>query len=131
VLLFSGTQLANYNTAHSGQNVRVFIVEDDDTACAIKTNHDVWKNLVMAVDAANQVQTAGNDTTSSTGEKLWRFAQAIQKFLSAMGSLIKTNDELVGNAVQDSIAGEYHEGFNWIVKGDNNRTNGWITLVMK
>ena len=34
-------------------------------------------------------------------------------------------------AVKDSIAGEYHAGYNWIVKGPQNVTNGWIRLEMK
>jgi len=62
---------------------------------------------------------------------LWKFAQAFQKLLSALASIINTNDELVGDAVQDSVAGEYHAGFNWIVKGENNGTNGWVRLEMQ
>ena len=131
VLLFSGTQVANYNTQHPGQNVRVFVVEDDDTACQIKTSNDAWQKAIEAADAANQMYTAGKDTTSSLGQKLWTFAKAFQKFLSAVASIIDTNDELVGTAVQDVITGEYHAGFNWIVKGEDNVTNGWIKLEMK
>jgi len=131
VLLFSGTQVANYNTQHPGQNVRVFVVEDDDTACQIKTSNDAWQKAIEAADAANQMYTAGKDTTSSLGQKLWTFAKAFQKFLSAVASIIDTNDELVGTAVQDVITGEYHAGFDWIVKGEDNVTNGWIKLEMK
>src|SRR3989449_668474 len=104
---------------------------DDDTACQIKTDNDVFKRLEEAVDGANRALTAGKDTTSSTAGKIWKFAQALQKLFTAIASLINTNDELVGNAVQDSIVGEYHPGFNWIVKGEQNATTGWITLEMK
>jgi len=131
VLLFSKTQLDDYHAAHPGQDARVFVVEDDDTACQIKTDKNLFKQLEEAVDAANQALTAGKDTTASTAGKLWKFAKALQKLLTAVGSLINSNDELVGNAVQDSIAAEYHEGFNWIVKGENNITNGWIKLDMR
>ncbi|HZI21463.1 MAG TPA: hypothetical protein VFD76_03075 [Gemmatimonadales bacterium] len=131
VMLFSRTQLDAYNAAHPGQNVRVFVVEDDDTACQIKTSSDLWKKAVDAVDAANQVRTAGKDTTSSAGQKTWKFAQAFQKLLNALASLINTNDELVGNAVDDAVVGASYPGYNWIVKGENNATNGWITLGMK
>jgi len=62
---------------------------------------------------------------------LWKFAKALQKLLSALPSLINTNDELVGDAVQDNVVAEYHPGFNWIVKGENNVTNGWVQLEMK
>ena len=131
VLLFSRTQLNNYHAAHPGQELRVFAVEDDDTACQIKTDNDVFKRLQEAVDGANRALTAGKDTTSSTAGKIWKFAQALQQLFTAIASLINTNDELVGNAVQDSVVGEYHPGFNWIVKGEENATNGWITLEMK
>src|SRR6266704_3036910 len=131
VMLYSKTQLDNYHTTHPGQDVRVFVVEDDDTACEIKTTNDFWQNVVNAVDGANQALTAGKDTTSSTADKTWKFAKAIQKLLTALASLINTNDELVGNAVHDSIAGEYHDGYNWVVKGEKDVTNGWIKLEMR
>jgi len=131
VMVFSKSQMDAYNAAHPGQNVRVYVVEDDDTACQIKTSSDAWKRALDAVDAANKARTAGKDTTANTGEKLWKFAQAFQKLLSALASIFNTNDELVGDVVQDSVAGEYHAGFNWIVKGENNVTNGWIRLEMK
>ena len=131
VMLYSKTQLDNYHAAHPAQDVRVFVVEDDDTACEIKTTNDFWQNVVNAVDGANQALTAGKDTTSSTADKTWKFAKAIQKLLAALASLINTNDELPGNAVQDNIAGEYHDGYNWVVKGEKNVTNGWIKLEMR
>ena len=131
VMLFSNSQLDAFHAAHPGQNVRVFVIEDDDTACQIKTSTDLWKKALEAVDAANQVRTAGKDTTSSTGQKAWKFAQAFQKLLSALASLINTNDELVGNAVEDAVVGATYPGYNWIVKGENNATNGWINLEMK
>ena len=131
VLLFSKTQLDDYHAAHPGQEARVFVVEDDDTACQIKTDNNLFQQLEEAVDAANQALTAGKDTTASTAGRIWKFAKALQKLLTAVGSLINSNDELVGNAVEDSIAAEYHDGFNWIVKGDNNVTNGWMKLEMR
>ncbi len=131
VLLFSKEQLDQYNAAHQGQSMRVFVVEDDDTACEIKTGKDEFKLLATAVDGANEAQTAGKDTTSSTATKIWKYARAIYTLFQAAASLIMTNDELVGNAVQDVIVGEFHAGFNWIVKGTNNVTNGWINLEMK
>src|SRR6266705_973125 len=128
VLLFSKTQLDSYNTVHPGQNVRVFLVEDDDTACQIKTSNGAMQNTLTSVDAGNQALTAGKDTTGSTLQRLWKFARAFLKLIEEAASLIDTSDEIVGNAVQDSIAVEFHEGFNWIVKGEGNVTNGWVKL---
>ena len=131
VMLFSKYQLDNYAAQHPGQNPRVFVVEDDDEACVIKANKDLFKQLTDVVDAANQTLTAGKDTTTSAGTKLWKYAKALLKLFTSLASLFNSNDELVGNAVQDGIAQEYHPGFNWIVKGDQNVTNGWIELEMK
>src|SRR3989442_3631123 len=131
VMLFSKYQLDNYAAQHPGQNPRVFVVEDDDEACVIKANKDLFKQLTDVVDAANQTLTAGKETTTSAGTKHWKDAKALLKLVPLLGPPFNSNDELVGNAVQDGIAQEYHPGFNWIVKGDQNVTNGWIELEMK
>lgn len=131
VMLFSQAQLDAYKTAHPGQNVRVYVVEDDDTACEIKADPYRIQKAIAVVDSAYRTMTNGKDTTTSTVTRLWKFAKALQKLWSAVASLINTNDELVGNAVQDSVVGEYHTGFNWIVKGEDNVTNGWIKLVLR
>src|SRR5437870_6081612 len=130
VMLFSKTQLDAYNAAHAGQNVRVFVVEDDDTACQIKANRNLLNDAIKAVDGAYKAITAGNDSSSSA-QRTFKRASAFQKLWAALASLIITNDELVGNAVEDVVVGISYPGYNWIVKGQNNATNGWITLGMK
>jgi hypothetical protein len=130
VLLLSQAQLDAYNAAHLGQNVRVFVVEDDDTACEIKANRDILGGLLKAVDAAYKDLTAGNQN-SNTAMKLFKQANAFQKLWSAVASFFNTNDELVGDAVEDAVVGAAYSGYNWIVKGENNVTNGWIALEMK
>jgi len=130
VMLFSKVQLDAYNAAHPGQNIRVFVVEDDDTACQIKADRNLLNDAIKAVDGAYRAITAGNDS-SSWALKTFKRASAFQKLWTALASLINTNDELVGNAVEDVVVGISHPGYNWIVKGQNNATNGWITLGMK
>jgi len=130
VMLFSKVQLDAYNAAHPGQNIRVFVVEDDDTACEIKANRDIVGNLFKAVDGAYKALTAGNDS-SNTVAKLFKRANAIQKLWAAVASFINTNDELVGTAVEDAVVGISYPGYNWIVKGENNATNGWLNLAMQ
>jgi hypothetical protein len=129
VMLFSEEQLANYHVQHPGQNVRVYAVEDDDTACEIKTNGAQFGDALAALDSLFKGRTAGKDTLIPGG-KQYRSATAFSSFLSTLASLVKTNDELVGNAVADSVALEFHPGANWIVKGPGNVTNGWIKLEM-
>ena len=129
VLLFSKQQLDQYNAAHPGQNVRVFVVEDDDTPCVIKTDPDRFQRLVAVVDSAYKLMTTGNDS-STTGNRIYKFAKAAYNVWQALASFFKSNDELVGNAVEDVIVGQFYPGFNWFVKGENNITNGWINLVL-
>jgi hypothetical protein len=129
VLLFSRQQLDQYNAAHPGQNVRVFVVEDDDTACQIKTDPDRFQRLIATVDSAYRDLTAGNDSSTAV-QQLWGYAKVAKDVWDALASFFKSNDELVGNAVQDVIVGQFYPGFNWFMKGDNTITNGWINLEM-
>ena len=130
VLLFSQTQLDEYNAAHPGQNLRVFVVEDDDTACQIKTDPERFQKLIFRVDSMYNRLTTGNDS-STTIKKYYGYAKAGYRVWQALASWIRSNDELVGNAVEDRIVGSFYPGYNWFVKGDNNITNGWISLVMQ
>ena len=130
VLLMTQTQLNNYKTAHPNQNLRVFLVEDDDTSCQIKVDPARFSNLVKAVEAAYPKLTGGRDSTSGI-QKIFKKANAIQRIIKALASVIKTNDELIGNAVESAVVGETYPNANWVIKGDGNKTNGWIRLVMK
>jgi hypothetical protein len=128
VLLFSKQQLDAYNAAHPAQNVRVFVVEDDDTACQIKTDPDRFQKLIQAVDSAYGRLTTGNDSTLDIGT-VFKYAKAAYNVWQALAHFLRSNDELVGNAVEDQIVGSFYPGYNWFVKGENNITNGWINLV--
>ena len=130
MLLMTQAQLNNYKTAHPNQNLRVFLVEDDDTSCQIKVDPTRFSRLVKAVEAAYPLLTGGRDSTG-TIQRVWKRANAIQQLLKALASLIKTDDELIGNAVESSVVGEFYSNANWVVKGEGNKTNGWIRLIMK
>jgi hypothetical protein len=130
VLLFSQAQLDQYNTAHPSKNIRVFFIEDDDAACDIRTDRDRLQELFRAVDGAYRDITAGNDSSASGG-RLYKRATALHRILVALASWIKSNDDPIGNAVEDDVVGSVVAGFNWVVKGDNNVTNGWVNLEMR
>src|SRR5205814_6178353 len=78
VLLFSKVQLDAYNAAHPGQNIRVFVIEDDDTACEIKADRNLLNDAIKAIDSAYKAITAGNDS-SSWAQKTFKRASAFQK----------------------------------------------------
>src|SRR6266446_8118229 len=129
VLLFSKRQLDQYNAAHPNQNIRVFVVEDDDTACQIKTDVGRAERVFKVVDSLYNNLTGGNDSSTVT-VRAYKYAKAAKSLWQAIASFFKTNDDLVGTAVEDDIVGATYPGYNWFVKGDNNITNGWINLVM-
>jgi hypothetical protein len=131
VLLFTQTEIDAYKAQHPGLGVRVFVVEDDDTQCVIKADNTSLNRLLSNVDDTYKLYTAGKDQKTTIG-KVWFFAQLARKIWTLAGSLIKTNDDLVGNAIDATIVGDLsHAGYNWILKGDQNATTGWVDLEMR
>jgi hypothetical protein len=130
VLLFSQAQLNNYKTGHPNQNFRVVALEDDDTGCAIKFDANRFKSLISTVQAQYPNLTGSKDT-ATTIVKYVKRANALQKILAAAYSFITTQDDLIGNAIEDVVVGVSYPGANWIFKGESNVTNGWIKLEMR
>jgi hypothetical protein len=130
VLLFTQAQLANYKTAHPNQNFRIIALEDDDTGCAIKFDGGRFKNLIATLQNAYPNLTGTKDTANAIAKFVKR-ANALQKILAAAYSFITTQDDLIGNAIEDVVVGQFYPGANWIIKGENNVTNGWIKLGMR
>jgi hypothetical protein len=131
VLLFSQTQLNSYKAAHPNQNFRIIALEDDDTGCVIKFDSNRFRNLLSTLQTQYPNLTGGKDTTSSIIGKYVKRANALQKILRAAYSFITTQDDLIGNAIEDVVVGQFYPGANWVVKGENNVTNGWIKLEMR
>lgn len=55
----------------------------------------------------------------------------VYKILKAAYGWIQTKDELVGNAIEDGVAGVFVAGANWIVKSENTATHGALKLEMR
>ena len=130
-LLSTQAQLANYKTAHPNQNFRIVALEDDDTGCVIKFDSDRFKDMLTTIQTQYPNLTGTKDTTSSTLMKYVKRANALQKILRQVYSFITTQDDLIGNAVEDVVVGQGYPGANWIIKGEKNVTNGWIKLEMR
>jgi hypothetical protein len=131
VLLFNQQQLDSYRSQHPNQNFRVLALEDDDGACAIRLDNNRFKTFITVLQSQYPNLTGGKDTTTSGLGKIVKRANALQRILRAAYSFITSQDDLIGNAVEDVVTGENHAGFNWTVKGESNATNGWIRLQMK
>jgi hypothetical protein len=131
VLVFSQTQLNTYKAAHPNQNLRLLAIEDDDGACQIRLDNNRFKTLMSVLQTNYPNLTGGKDSTLSTLARIYKRANALQRILKAAYSWITSQDDLVGNAIEDTVVGEYHADFNWVVRGENNVTNGWLKLQMR
>lgn len=129
-LLMSQSQLDAYTAQHPGQAVRLFFMEDDDTSCEIRANNADLRQLLTSVDSLVKGFSGGHEEESATG-KAFRYYRAAQKIVSVVASAIKTNDDLIGNAVEDVTTSERYTGYNWIIKGADGRTNGYVKLEMR
>lgn len=129
VLLFSRAQLDAYAATHPGQTLRILVVEDDDTACQLRTEANLLTSLFKAMDAAYKLMTAGTDRRAL--EWAYKNGPAFQQAITSVASLLKTNDEVVGTAIEDVVVRQTWPGANWIVKGAGNVTNGGIRLELR
>lgn len=129
VLLFSQTEINAYKAAHPNETFRVVAVEDDDTSCELKVDPNRWATFVGSIGPLYRDMTGAIDTGSV--KKYLAAGKSLRKLLSALANLIKTNDDLIGNAMEDKIVGEFHTGYNWVLRADGNVTNGYINLQMQ
>src|SRR5467141_513932 len=83
VLLFSKNQLDQYNAAHPQQNLRIFVVEDDDTACQIKTDVGRAERVFKVVDSLYNNLTGGNDSSTVT-VRAYKYAKAASSLWQAI-----------------------------------------------
>ncbi|HXJ29584.1 MAG TPA: hypothetical protein VNG35_03035 [Gemmatimonadales bacterium] len=131
VLLYEQDEIDAYKAQHPGQGVRVLVIEDDDTPCVIKTDNTSINRLFATADSVYKLYTAGKDQQTTIG-RVWWAAQIVRKIWTYAAGLIKTNDDLVGNAIDAKVVGDLtHTGYNWILKADKNTTTGWIDLEMR
>jgi len=129
VMLFSQAQLDAYKAEHPGQALRILVLEDDDTRCVIKTDSARVAKLFSQIATTYGTLTGGKDTLISI--KTFRKAQTLVNILKALWSVLQSKDEIVGNAIEDSVAREYYSGANWIIKGENSVTQGALRLEMR
>lgn len=130
VMLFSQAQLDNYKIQHPNQSVRVFVVEDDDDTCVLKTDTTRVNNLFKDLERIYGTFTGGKDNKVLS---LKTFTRAISliNLIKSTWSFITTQDDVVGTAIEDVVAREFHPGANWIVKGVGSVTTGALRLEMK
>ncbi|HEX7025416.1 MAG TPA: hypothetical protein VF187_11415, partial [Gemmatimonadales bacterium] len=130
VMLFSRAQLDSYQAEHPTQALRVFLVEDDDGTCAIKTDSARVTNMFQQLIALYGDLTGGKKVELISVTTFTRASSLLNLFKS-IWSFLTSADDIVGTAIEDVVAQEYFPGANWIVKGEGTITNGAIRLEMK
>ncbi len=129
VMLFSQAEINAYRLAHPGEAFRIVALEDDDTSCEIKVDNNRWQTFLGTIGPLYHDYTGAAD--SGSYPKILKAAKSLKNFLTSLAGLIKTNDDLIGDAMEDVVVGEFHTGYNWVLRADNDVTNGWIALQMK
>jgi hypothetical protein len=130
VLLFSQAQFAEYEAAQPGQAVRLLVLEDDDASCVIKTDSARVDRLLRQI-VATYGTLVGGKNDSSFSVKTFKKAVSVWNLAKTFWSFITTQDDIVGYAIEDTVAAEFFPPANWVVKGDNTITNGAIRLEMR
>jgi hypothetical protein len=129
VMLFNGLQLSNYKAQHPNQAFWIFAVEDDNEACVIRTDQGSFLDVLSTAARTYKDLTGVIDTINTT--KVLVMKTDLVKLWTLVSNLILTNDELPGSAIRDSTALEFHTGYNFVIKGKDNVTNGWAQLEVR
>jgi len=129
-LVMSRAQLDAYEAQHPGKALRLFFMEDDDTPCQIRADNADLRELITTVDSLVRGYAGGKDVPDGLGS-IYRNFSIAQKLYAVAASAIRSNDDLIGNAVEDVTTTERYPGYNWIIKGEDGRSNGYVKLEMR
>lgn len=129
IMLMTGLQLDTYKARHPNQPFRIFAVEDDNESCVIRTDQPSFAEVLAGVSKTYRDLTGVIDTFNVS--KTLVMKTDLQKLFTLVSNFILTNDELPGTAIRDSTAIEFHPGYNFVIKGKGNKTNGWSQIEIR
>jgi hypothetical protein len=132
--VFTSAQMDALNLAYPGRSYLILALEDDDTPCEIKTGIDRFGNAFEALKNAYQSYIAVKDVKVVTINGVVRVITAAKsgaRLLNALASLIKSNDDLIGIAMADSVVGRTSPVGHWAVMEGTTTVNGWLNLEMR
>ncbi len=132
--VFSQAQMDAMNLAFPGKSYLILALEDDDTACEIKTGEDRFGAALDALKNAYQSYIGVKDIKVFTPGGIVRVIVAAKSgasLITAIANLIKSNDDLIGIAMADSVLGRTSPVGHWAVMEGKTKVNGWLNLEMK
>ena len=129
-VLMTPQELEAYHTAFPRNNYSVLAIEDDDTACEIRVDQDRLSALIRAVSQAYANYKAARDSLGLNSKTI-DAARAAYTVIAAIANFFKTNDDMIGIAVANSITGFYSPNANWAWIGENANRYGFVKLELK
>jgi len=132
--VFTQAQMDALEQVYPGRSYLIMALEDDDTACEIKMGQDRIADLFTALRNAYQSYIGVKDIKVVSINGVTRIIVAAKsgaRLISALANFIKTNDDLIGIAVADSVIGRTSSVGHWAVMEGNSKINGWLNLEMK
>lgn len=134
VKVFGQDQMDALERTYPGRAYVILALEDDDTACEIKTGADRFGNVFTALKSAYQSYVGIKDVQIITINGVVRIigaAKSAASLINAFANLIKTNDDLIGIAMKDSIVGRASPVGHWAVMEGKTTVNGWLNLELR
>jgi hypothetical protein len=132
--VFTQAQMDAMSLAFPGKSYMILALEDDDTSCQIKTDQDRFGAALAALKNAYQNYIGVKDVKVLTPGGIVRIIVAAKSgagLITAVADLIKTNDDLIGIAMADSVLGRSSPVGHWAVMEGTTKVNGWLNLEMK
>ncbi len=132
-LLFTTAQMDAFQRAYPGRGYVIFAVEDDDTACGIRTDSDRAGTLIKSITQLVGAYKAAKDSTIwSLGgvQRILKAGRSGSGFLTAAYNFLKSNDDIIGIAVSDAVRGRFNPVTNWTVLNKDLDVNGTFKLEM-
>jgi hypothetical protein len=125
ILVADSAQMARFQATYGTSVGMNFIFwEDDDTACAIKADQARFSNMMSTI--ANNYGTVFAAIQNFDVKTLVKALPGIRDIVMAVASWIKSNDDVVGSAVEMSCSRDYTT-FNYAIK-DGTTTTGCVRL---
>ena len=125
LVLMSAAQLDAYHTTFPRNNFSIMAIEDDDTSCEIKVERDLIGPVIDGISRLTGDYKAARDSIGLNGKTLTA-AKSGWDLLGAITTLIKTNDDLIGIAIANSVTGATSSAGNWAWIGEGGNRFGWV-----
>jgi hypothetical protein len=130
VVLMNAPELYAFHTTFPNNNYSVLAIEDDDTSCEIRVDRDLLSGVINGVSQLSHDYKAAKDSIGLNGKSITA-AKSAWNLIAAIAAFFKTNDDMIGIAVANSITGAYSPYANWAWIGSGTSRYGWVKLELK